>query len=216
MTSPASSGVAAPPPALSDPAAASPPEDEAPAAAEPEGPSAVPSREEEHLYLQLQRFSFCLDRHAARRSDAPRPPEPDGEDLVDTVSAARSRRSTPTSPSATPARICRSRGCAAGSRSTTRRCTSCSRPRRPRSISAWRDGSTLSPAARSPTSASWSTPSPRDLAEERRALAALRATGTAGALAAGPAGHEPRLVAGDAAAPPPGDGARAHRRVAAR
>jgi SpoVK/Ycf46/Vps4 family AAA+-type ATPase len=62
-----------------------------PAAGSP-GPDAVvedtgelpgfPSRAEEHLYLQLQRFAFCLDRHAARRSEAPPSPETGGEDPV--------------------------------------------------------------------------------------------------------------------------------------
>jgi hypothetical protein len=42
-----------------------------------------PARAEAHLYLQLQRFAFCLDRYAARRADPPpTPPEAGGEDLV--------------------------------------------------------------------------------------------------------------------------------------
>src|SRR5512140_2064334 len=72
--------VASPPPA---PAAPAPSEE---ALAEPEGEAeglrGFPSREEEHLYLQLQRFSFCLDRFAARRADAPPSPETGGEDPV--------------------------------------------------------------------------------------------------------------------------------------
>jgi hypothetical protein len=39
----------------------------------------LPSREEAHLYLALQRFSFCLERHAARRAEEP---PADGEDLA--------------------------------------------------------------------------------------------------------------------------------------
>jgi len=60
---------------------APPPDGEAPAAPESEGLQGFPSRAEEHLYLQLQRFSFCLDLYAARRADTPPPSEP-GEDLV--------------------------------------------------------------------------------------------------------------------------------------
>jgi len=41
-----------------------------------------PSHAEAHLYLQLQRFAFCLDRRAARDSDAQPSPETGGEDPV--------------------------------------------------------------------------------------------------------------------------------------
>lgn len=70
--------VASPSPAPATPATPAPDEE---ALAEPEGEGegeglrGFPSREEEHLYLQLQRFSFCLDRYAARRADAPPSPE---------------------------------------------------------------------------------------------------------------------------------------------
>lgn len=74
----------APPAELSPPTAPplAPPDNEALAAADGEGLRGFPSREEEHLYLQLQRFSFCLDRYAARRADAPPSPETGGEDPV--------------------------------------------------------------------------------------------------------------------------------------
>src|SRR5512140_2106119 len=66
--------------------AAPAPDGEALAKAEAEGEAeglrGFPSREEEHLYLQLQRFSFCLDRFAARRADAPPSPETGGEHPV--------------------------------------------------------------------------------------------------------------------------------------
>jgi len=64
--------------------AAPAPDGEALAEAEGEGEGlrGFPSREEEHLYLQLQRFSFCLDRFAARRAEAPPSPETGGEDPV--------------------------------------------------------------------------------------------------------------------------------------
>jgi len=39
------------------------------------GLTGLTRREEEHLYLQLQRFSFCLDRYAARRAETPPSPE---------------------------------------------------------------------------------------------------------------------------------------------
>ncbi|TMQ02617.1 MAG: ATP-binding protein [Deltaproteobacteria bacterium] len=47
-----------------------------------EGLQGFPSREEEHLYLQLQRFAFCLDRFAARQAGAPPSPETGGEEPV--------------------------------------------------------------------------------------------------------------------------------------
>ena len=44
-----------------------------------------PSRAEEHLYLQLQRFAFCLDRHAAQQSDEELPSDAEPEAVtVDT------------------------------------------------------------------------------------------------------------------------------------
>src|SRR5262245_61641823 len=68
-----------PAPAVAD---APPSDDETLAALEREALSGFPSREEAHLYLRLQRFSFCLDRYAARRAGAPPSPETDGEDPV--------------------------------------------------------------------------------------------------------------------------------------
>ena len=50
-----------------------------------------PSRAEAHLYLQLQRFAFCLDRHAARHGEAPSGAdgeadgEASGEELVERI-----------------------------------------------------------------------------------------------------------------------------------
>ena len=75
MTSPAS------PDATREPAPGDAPAGSDPGADETGELPSFPSRAEEHLYLQLQRFAFCLDRHAARRSDAPPSPETGGEDL---------------------------------------------------------------------------------------------------------------------------------------
>src|SRR5689334_13120959 len=52
-------------------AQASAPAPDAESAGEPETDELRPSREEAHLYLHLQRVSFCLERHAARQAEAP-------------------------------------------------------------------------------------------------------------------------------------------------
>src|SRR3954468_2170020 len=45
-------------------------------------PFGTPSRAEEHLYLLLQRFSFCLNRYAVRRAAPAQPVDAAGPDAA--------------------------------------------------------------------------------------------------------------------------------------
>lgn len=72
-------------PAFAVPDELPPLDEEAPDEEDSEELSGSPSREEAHLYLELQRFSFCVDRYAAGHGEARPDPEASGEELVDRV-----------------------------------------------------------------------------------------------------------------------------------